>query len=318
MIATQHEVKTSDRVQSFSYSAYGLGLQSSIPIPEFAAGGNVCDVTIDVRPDCDIWDYVPLEVTEQSLALQVTPKEAIVYLQGAGVFIVQAGSRIVIIPAVGASQARIRRCLIGTIMAIVLYQRGQFVLHASAVNLDGVGVAFVGRSGEGKSSWAGALHAQGYELMTDDVAAVSLHSQPAILSPGFPQIKLSPVVADSLGYEPHSPMREEPAQEQRGHCLIQNFCQVPLPIKGIYVLTSGPEFKIEFLAPAKALIELMRHSTLRPFFEGTDANLFLQCATLAKACPIYRLQRPRNLTMLPQLVRLMADHFTSECLIARV
>jgi hypothetical protein len=316
MIPAKNELIGNCQFHSFSYVAYGLSIQSTFPIPEFLGGDNACDVTIEVRSDFNVNDFVPSNVAKQPLALQVNREKAIVYLQNAGVFVIQGGSQIIIIPVEGISLDRLRRCLIGTVMAVVLYQRGQLVLHASAVNIGDAAAAFVGRSGAGKSSWAGVLHAQGHTLMTDDVAAICLDSRPAKLSPAFPQIKLSSAVADMLGYGQQSQL--QPSLAKRGHHRIENFCKMPRPIHRIYVLDSGPDLMIEPLASPQALMELMRHSTLAPYCEGDEAHRFLQCAALLKVCSVYRLQRPHSLNLLPHLARLMVKHFTSEDPIARV
>ena len=47
-------------------------------------------------------------------------------------------------------------------MGIVLYQRNLLVLHASAVNIAGGAVVFLGVSGEGKSSTAATFVTHGY------------------------------------------------------------------------------------------------------------------------------------------------------------
>jgi hypothetical protein len=64
--------------------------------------------------------------------------------------------------------------LTGTVLAVVLMLRGHPVLHASAVEVDGKAVAFVGASGMGKSTLATAFCGQGAALITDDVLRVDL------------------------------------------------------------------------------------------------------------------------------------------------
>ena len=46
------------------------------------------------------------------------------------------------------------------------------MLHASAVAVDGIGLAFVGQSGRGKSTVAALMCVDGAELVTDDVLTV--------------------------------------------------------------------------------------------------------------------------------------------------
>ena len=57
----------------------------------------------------------------------------------------------------------------GLLVAYLLILDGQCVLHASAVEVDGAAVAFLGRSGIGKSTMATLCCAAGARLVTDDV-----------------------------------------------------------------------------------------------------------------------------------------------------
>jgi hypothetical protein len=57
----------------------------------------------------------------------------------------------------------------GTITAFLLAMSGRCVLHGSAVDISGHAVAFVGVSGQGKSTMAAIFCAAGATLVTDDV-----------------------------------------------------------------------------------------------------------------------------------------------------
>ncbi|NEO94707.1 MAG: hypothetical protein F6K56_32770 [Moorea sp. SIO3G5] len=320
----------------FSYVAYGLGIHSAVPIPEFIPAEVECDVTIHLEsnvystgcvrvasaeaeghalafgqtrtPNRKISDYIPKEVIQQPMAFQLSPEEAVIYLKDTGLFLVQGGNMIMIIPAAEATLSRIRMALVGTVMAILLYQRGLLVLHASVVNINGGAVVFLGNSGEGKSSIAAALHTQGYRIITDDVAPVSLNQGTAKVAPSFPQIKLSQEVAKVLGYDQDKLGLLVPKLNKPGYELNQDLTQALLPIRCIYVLVSGLQLSIKPLKLEEAVMELSRHSRLNSLFDSEKASHLLQCAQLANKCSVYRLQRPRNLALLPELARLVAEH----------
>ena len=62
--------------------------------------------------------------------------------------------------------------MLAQVLPLAAVLRGTHVLHASAVALAGRAVAFMGRSGVGKTTLAGRIVAHGARLMTDDVLAV--------------------------------------------------------------------------------------------------------------------------------------------------
>ena len=285
----------------FSYYAYGLGIHSEIEIPEFIETSTEKDVAITVNKDSSIADYLPPEAIEQRWALHLNRDRATVYVKETGVFLINNGQKIVFIPALEASEQVTRFYVVGTVMAILLYQRQFLVLHGSVIDIDGEAVIFLGNSGDGKSSTAAALHAAGYKLVNDDVAPITLGDRPAFLQPGFPQIKMSPETANALGYDFESLPLIHPQESKRGYRPQHNFSRSPLAIKRIYVLDYGAEFASTPIASSLATMELSRHSRPTTLYHRGDALHFFQCADLVKEQTIYRLQRPKNLKLLPKI-----------------
>ncbi|MBE9038104.1 serine kinase [aff. Roholtiella sp. LEGE 12411] len=296
----------------FSYFAYGVGIQSELPIPEFIHAQRGCDVTVHIDNDHTAVDYLSEQVISQPWNLKLSLEESVLYIKEVAVFLVQGGDKIVVIPAPNACDILIRFYLVGTVMAILLYQRGLLVLHGSVVNIHGGAVVFLGVSGQGKSSTSAAFLAQGYGFLSDDVAPVTLGTKPATIAPGFPQIKLSRETAAALGYDFESLLVLHPDDEKRGYRLTQNFSQTPLPISRIYVLADDTEFGIEPLNPRDSVMELVQHSRPTTLYHSGGTSHFLQCVALAKEQTIYRLKRPRDLTLLPELVKLVENHLSCQ------
>ncbi|MDQ6838183.1 MAG: hypothetical protein M3137_07615 [Actinomycetota bacterium] len=65
----------------------------------------------------------------------------------------------------------------GTVAAFVLSQAGSCVLHASAVELAGGALAFVGVSGQGKTTMATAFCAAGAGLVADDLLPIEVDGE---------------------------------------------------------------------------------------------------------------------------------------------
>lgn len=296
----------------FSYYAYGLGIHSEIAIPEFIAGSSSQDVTIRVDKKAALRDYLPTEVIEQPWALSLAREKAIVYVKETGLFIIDNGKQIVFVPAPEAIEQLARFYIVGTVMAILLYQRQFLVLHGSVIDFDGEAVIFLGNSGDGKSSTAAAMSAAGYNLVNDDVAPVTIEDRQIILQPGFPQIKMSRATAHALNYDFDTLPLIHPQEEKRGYRPQHSFSRSPLKVKRIYVLEYGADFASTPIDASKAVMELSRHSRPTTLYHQGDALHFFQCANLVKEQPIYRLTRPKNLELLPQIAEFVGTDLTKK------
>jgi hypothetical protein len=84
----------------------------------------------------------------------------------------------------------------GLLVSCVLVLRGQLVLHASAVTVGPVVVAFVGRSGQGKSTLAALAVAQGALLVTDDILRVDVLEDATVCRVGATASRLRPPLPD--------------------------------------------------------------------------------------------------------------------------
>lgn len=296
----------------FSYYAYGLGISSQIPIPEFISLPVQPDVIVTINNQAKVARYVPQEALDKCWCFKVHKTESFFYHRDAGVFLIESGKKVVFVPNDNPSEELVRIALIETIMAMLLYQRGQLVLHASGVNINGNGVVFVGKSGQGKSSTAGAFHRHGYEIITDDVAPINFTQKEPTIAPGFPQLKLGEEIAAELGHDFLTLPILYPSEAKRCYRPQQDFSLIPLPLKRIYILADAPTFSIEILNPSEAVFELARNSRPTSLSHAGDRENFERCADFVRNFKVYRLKRPRNLALLPQLVQIVENHLATE------
>jgi hypothetical protein len=291
-----------------AYSVYGMGLRSAFPIPELLEEDEDVRESADIlvsfgaaRPDwlsTDEGDADPDAVWAERSAER---NETVLGFGHVGRYWVRAGHSIVIEPKPGAEPALVRHGLLGPVLAHLLWQRDLFTLHASVLGLSGHHVAFVGASGEGKSTTAAALEAHGHTLVCDDVAAID-HAFRVL--PGFPRMRLYEDVLRGVGDEPsaHPPVHSQIDKRSKR---VARFAKEPVRLERIFVLQSGEEFSVQPLSPQEALMELMRHT----FCAHQYAPLYgfkqhmERAAWLARALPVLRLTRPKDLARLPELVR---------------
>ncbi len=291
----------------FSYFAYGLNILSEIALPEFISVDsekeNIVDLKITVDHSRLISDLLSSEAINQGALIQLNQSKALIYVRGTGVFIIENGTQVTIIPDTTSQELLIRFYLVGTIMGVVLYQRKFLVLHASAVNINGGAVAFLGVSGEGKSSTAATFVTHGYNIITDDVAPIDLSSNSLIMHPGFPQVKIGEKIAQALGYDYETLPAVHTFKEKRAILPRQGFSIAPIPLKRIYVLTTDTDFAIAPIRASEAVTELARHSRPTTLYHSGGAAHFFQCANLVKQQTIYRFSRPKDTNLLSELVK---------------
>ena len=171
------------------YKAFGLRIGSEIEMPELAHI-NEQDESVDIviiKDDLtSLWD-------REGKQGKFVVKDHLVIFQvlNTATFSIQEGEKIIVSPIEGSEENKIRLYLLGTCMSIVLMQRKILPLHGSAIAIDGKAYAFVGDSGAGKSTLASAFLAKGYQLLSDDVIAVSLSNENIpFVKPSYPQQKL--------------------------------------------------------------------------------------------------------------------------------
>ncbi|MBZ5608971.1 MAG: hypothetical protein LAP38_11980 [Acidobacteriia bacterium] len=287
----------------YSYTAYGLNIESEIQLPTLAHGSSAADVQVRrgsvIRP-----------AEANGHATWTTPSDIYFRFENFGVIQISGGTEIVV-DAAGVDDGIAGLFVQGPAMGALLHQRGLLVLHASAVIANGGAVAFLGHSGRGKSTMAAALVKLGYCAFSDDLVPVSLSIGRPIALPGYPFLKLGQDAGTTLGYEIDQSAAVAP-DDNRRHVAVEGADpDVPLPLARIYILEEGDRPEIELLKPQEAAVELIRYSYASPCLGGSGMSAFhLQsCAALVDCLPIRRLRRPRRLDLLQEVAELVQRDF---------
>jgi hypothetical protein len=292
-----------------TYAAYGLGIRSALPLPELSA---TAEITTDAVIHLGRIERPLPETDHTGCHFEMDREEAYLFWEEVGAFLVRRGREIVIEPVRGVEGGLLRLPLLGAVLAVLLYQRGFLVLHASAVALKGEAVAFLGERGYGKSTMAAALYARGHVLVADDFVAVDVcrPGRPSVL-PGFPQLKLfSEAAAAALHDDPGRLPWIAHGYEKRARRAEEGFSLQPLPLGRIYLLGGGAVPEIVPVPPRETFLQLIGHSYVGRLFQqsgrGPDAaSHFRQCVTLARDVPVRWLRRPPSLAALPGLARMV-------------
>jgi len=199
--------------------------------------------------------------------------------------------------------------LLGPAMAALLHQRGKLVLHASTVAFNGEAFAFIGTTGQGKSTLALALYALGDELVADEITSIDVTCSPPQVAPAHPRLNAWPAVFTALSYDPMPLEKVEAASDKRCFPATERFAEGRQRLSGIYELVQGETSTIERLTPHKALKPLCYHSYCLKYCTRAEAAVhFSQCASLIKAIPVNRLTVSRSDTSITELAELVQTH----------
>ncbi|TIR25158.1 MAG: serine kinase [Mesorhizobium sp.] len=294
----------SGRVRRF-YKAYGLVIGSEVALPELeSTAPAIPDLEIAVGPV----DF-PGTVSQRATAFRFEPTRQYLSWQAVGTFMISGANRIDVDPAPAVDDPLLAFPLLGPVMALALHQRGLLVLHASAIEVDGKSVIFMGDKGAGKSTTAGAMIRAGHRLLTDDVVALDLSDpdRPMIL-PGFPQLKLAADAAGAIRLE-QAEVRPQvhPQIDKAQHRLRDGFAAEAVPVSRIYALERGVRAAIFPLSGAAALPAIIKFSYITRFgrqaLPGDFAALHLRhCAQVAGRVGVSRLEVPAGLNRIDEAV----------------
>lgn len=297
-------------VRNVAYKAFGLRIVSEIPLPELpqmSEQKDMADIIIEIADLSGQWRKYTAEqqqrfVVEENVVMFQVPHTAI--------FSIQEGKKIIFSPMPGVEEDKIRLYILGTCMGALLMQRKILPLHGSAIAIDGKAYALVGDSGAGKSTLASAFLCKGYQLLSDDVIAVSLsYENSPFVMPSYPQQKLWQESLNEFGMKTthYRPLFER--ETKYAVPVSSQFFADPLPLAGVIELvkTENESIKILRTEGLERLHTLFRH-TFRNFLIprlGLMEWHFANSANMVNKIDMFQLQRPASRFTAHELVSLI-------------
>lgn len=219
-------------------------------------------------------------------------------------------------PAPGATEGTLQHLYLNQVLPLALSQQGNLVFHASAIELDGAAIAFMGISGRGKSTLAASFATNGFAFLTDDGLIVENVGADDRVLPSHPSIRLWSDSCQALigqGAQTAAPAQfSSKARFLAGKDIA--FCAQSRPLCRVYFLGPGMarSTTIEPVNPANALIELVRHSFLLDIEErDVLASHFEALSRMVRRPVHYRLDYPRNFDDLAEVRRVIVEHVRS-------
>lgn len=210
-------------------------------------------------------------------------------------------------PCPGVDEATCDHIFRNQVTPLLLNARGARVFHGAAVTVLSGAIAFLGRSGLGKSTLATAFARYGYPFLSDDVVEIGKASDSFPVQPADASVRLwgesrdwffdpARITAPTVSYTRKSRL---PAGDDLPHATE------PQPLRATFILTdegaSGPTIKP--ISGQAAHLAWVQHSfLLEPDRSEVIAANFHAAAELASTIPCLELDYPRDFDQLTPLI----------------
>lgn len=289
-----------------NYYVHGLHMQSEVVCPELPP-----DTQAGSHPDVTIRLLSPVESVSESLEngyYEIRPGHFRLAITGVGEYLVEDGNRISIVPLTGASAEELRLFLLGSAMGALLYQRGLFPLHGSAIVSRWGAMIVVGAQGAGKSTLAAEFHRHGYRLLSDDVSAVKSTPEGFQVLPALSHFRLCADAYERIG----TPLGAQFNVDKYVVPMKGGYSRDPAPLTAIHVLVEqeSGEPRFEVLRGFERVQRLFEN-LYRPHYlvgQSTQSDLMRLAAKIAEKTMIVQVARRRD----PEKIRGLVDFLESE------
>lgn len=227
----------------------------------------------------------------------------------------ERGDRVTITLGDDVDVAEAVQMLLGSVFSCVLAQRGTTCLHASVVVREGRSLALVGPKGSGKSTLALACIREGADLVSDDVAAISLDDGLIATAIGTPRLRLRTDTASALAggdaelrpiWGPGEHRPQKVYYDVTGPSGSATF--VPLDDVCLLAPRGSGLPAVRDLTPSELLPRLMAARHMSAFLDGDGHRRDFDClAALAARVPGREVHRPDDLATASAVARAILD-----------
>lgn len=319
-----HDLRVRDKKLSINtimplYSYADITLSSSFPLPDLPAVPNSKDQSPDIKfqlldsqhpePAESDWIhhfYTPSE--DISISLAKTEKGFLFRFPSLADFIIsEDGCEIGSWQTTETDAGTLSHLLLDQVLPRLLSHQGKLVLHASALTVESKAIAFVGETGEGKSTLAASLHLAGYPLLTDDGLLIQVEEGCVKALPCYQGLRLWPQSIAALFKELPSCEPMASYSEKNRIRLPPNNKNSPMELAALFVLEKpGREetasIQVSPLSQRDGCMALIRNSfQLDVSNHEKTKDIFSAASRVAEQLPVFSLSYPRDFSCLPDV-----------------
>ena len=309
--------KLGERIDKAAYGLAGLCICSELPLPGVPgwAGEISARNKIVIRRA-----EVPRSLSTVTAVFpdgQCNKNEFLLDIKDVSRYLVRGGEEILVDQATGSRTDEVCAFLLGTAFGVLCHQRGIVPLHASGVDAADGCIAFVGKTGAGKSTLIAALAARGHPVISDDVFFFKPGERQQVTAwPGINRLRLWEDAVTALGLDQRG--RERELRRFNKYIIPlrppPNYKE-PRRLRRVYQLDTGPNGdrasvrQLQGAAAVEVLIQNIYRSGLAEHM-GRKPELFVACATAARDVPVFQFSRPLRFHALPDSVDVLEDHLS--------
>jgi hypothetical protein len=252
--------------------------------------------------------------SSEGVTWQLAGAKFLLRIPGLARFLLADGKSITFEPENGTAPDEIAVFLSGSVFGMLLHQRGNIVLHASAVAVGGKAVLFCGASGAGKSTLAAALNRAGCAVVADDVCAVTIGhgSIPVVQSDG----RMIKLWAEAVEHLDLAERRSAPVRAKLQKYYVESDAErsTALALGAIYVLRDARPPLAEGIEAVNIVdaATLLRRNAYRPALVkrmGQREMYFRAAAAMTAAAGVFHLTRPLVFARLPDTIAMLQRHW---------
>jgi hypothetical protein len=289
------------------YAVGGLIVDSELPLPELPVRGRAIHSQSTLRvlarvPAVDglgrVFEARLDDGREWMVGLRARDEYVVRFPELALFTVSLDGRSIGVYASTAAPAATIRHLYLDQVLPLALSLQGDLVLHAAAIVTPAGAAAFVGDTGEGKSTLAASFARAGVPPLADDCLIVRERAAELLAMTSYPGLRLWPDAIASLAIEP------------AGTTPVAHYCdkqRVPgegavtdtaVPLRRIYVLApdaADDDVRIETMSRRDAVVQLLKHAYRITSGDADAAAAELaQIARVCCLCGVERLAYPRS------------------------
>jgi hypothetical protein len=288
-------------------SLYGFEIESDLSLrrlnPAAGTRGELAVVRAEAPFDAPAQEPVGTLVDDTGrcwyASYELDDRRCLLELPPSGSFLIDPGAGRVVVDHQDGDLELLEHRIASSALCVLLALRGDLVLHASAVEMDGRAVLFCGPTQRGKSSLARALGEAGYRLLGEDGIAIELGGDRPIAFPGARGVR-------SRSRDEQGRNRTDLVDDPGGGA------PPPCPVAAVVLLEErGDALAVDPLEPARALA-LLTPNLVHSGGRRAVGDAFADLATLLSSVPAFAASLPDDLDLLSKSAQSLLDATASE------